>query len=52
MVLERCGKPVRADVTSGRRRTTAGEGANRAYSDALWPRHMPCRTKLVGGMNW
>jgi len=26
MVFERYGKPVRADVTSGRRRKTAGEG--------------------------
>ena len=49
MVFERYGKPVRADVTSGRRRKTAGEGANRAYSDALWPRHMTCRTELAGG---
>lgn len=27
MVFERYGKPVRAEVTSGRRRKTAGEGA-------------------------
>ncbi len=40
----------RADVTSGRRRKTAGEGANRAYSQVMWPRHMTCRTNW--GMNW